>query len=117
MPSASNRADAWRRIATSVDTILQSAQPADLPVERAVKFDLVIHRHTAQGLGSTIPPSLLCQAARGIQEAGPEARRDMGHQAAWSTGPWSARHRGGVRLQESTAVLGKGSMGRSLQAS
>jgi len=67
MTYAGNRADAWRRIATYVDKILKGAKPADLPVERATKFDLVINLKTAQALGITIPPSPLFQADRVIQ--------------------------------------------------
>ena len=67
MTYASNRADVWRKIATYVDKILKGAKPADLPVERTTKYDLVINLKTAQALGITIPPSLLFQADRVIR--------------------------------------------------
>jgi putative ABC transport system substrate-binding protein len=67
MAYATNRAELWRGIATYVDKILKGAKPADLPVLRAMKFDLVINLKTAQALGITIPPSLLFQADRMIQ--------------------------------------------------
>jgi putative ABC transport system substrate-binding protein len=67
MTYASNRAESWRKIASYVDKILKGAKPADLPVERATKFDLVINLKTAQTLGITIPPSLLFQADRVIR--------------------------------------------------
>jgi len=56
-----------RRVAELGARILKGAKPADIPVEQADEFELVINSKTARALGLRIPESVRARATRIIQ--------------------------------------------------
>ena len=62
-----NIAEMYRDAARYVDKILRGAKPADLPIEQATRFELVINLRTAKVLQVPIPQTLLIRADRVVE--------------------------------------------------
>ncbi|WP_426610498.1 ABC transporter substrate binding protein [Bradyrhizobium sp. McL0616] len=54
--------DLYRRATIDIDKIFKGTKPADLPVEQASKYVMVVNLKTARALGVTIPPTVLARA-------------------------------------------------------
>ena len=62
MSHSPDHLDLTRRAAVYIDKILKGTKPADLPVEQASRYQLIVNLKTAKALGFHIPPEIMARA-------------------------------------------------------
>jgi putative ABC transport system substrate-binding protein len=67
MSYGADQEEPYRRLAYYIDRILTGTKPADLPVERPMRFELVMNLKTAEALRLTIPPIVLMRVTRVVK--------------------------------------------------
>jgi putative ABC transport system substrate-binding protein len=65
--NGTNQLVLFRRAAIFVDKIFKGAKPAELPIEQATRFELIVNLKTAKGLGVALPKQLTFRADRIIE--------------------------------------------------
>src|ERR1700730_10982033 len=73
MSYGATTSEIYSSAAEQVAKVLGGAQPSELPLREATRFELVINNWTAKALGVTIPPSLLVRADEVIETPPPFA--------------------------------------------
>ncbi len=67
MSYGANQGDIFRMVAGYVDKVLKGARPADLPVQQATRFELILNQKTARALGIVFAPLFLARADEVIE--------------------------------------------------
>jgi hypothetical protein len=80
----------YRRAAYFVDRIFKGTKPADLPVEQAAKFDMILNLRSAKAIGLTIPDTILVLATEVIDQGTPFAAFAQG--SSWHFSDFWRRH-------------------------
>ena len=59
--------DSYRQVGIYAGRVLKGEKPADLPVQQAVKIEMIVNLRTAKTLGLTVPQSILLRAGEVIE--------------------------------------------------